>query len=556
MMRLVVLIAVLWSGSAWAQNQSLNAYVNSLQVAPSLGPTDQFYIRQGGVSKQLLGSALPGMTYVQPYAYPFGWAPYNQQYGQGVVSGQIVPSLTENTAWTQPGVYPTQFIATNPYAIGYPGNTVTCSSCSGQIFQLNITSAQINGGVTVPISYTANGSDTSATIATALCNAVQSNPNLQNASTGLPMACDASGGGGSFNLTWSLLVQPITVTTDGSTGAISLNAVSNANKQDAVTYFFLREVSSSYQPQVGDTPVCASFGSQGATEMLQMCTVVSAIGASFASEISFGNLYNSALVNVLFLGQGLSLPDVNGNLPAFEGYGTINIPAVGGYYANGTQVISGSGLVTSHDVYGGNAANSSLILAGTSNGSPSGDTVGINTGGTRKLTIGGGQIVASEQLTILYGSPNITIEDSGSSYAYFQLVGAASYTTRVGTEGSAGSQLLPGTSAGSGVFATTTNTPLFFGTDGTIRAEIFSDGGFSIGSTPSDPGANNLYVQGTTTSGVVTAPGLIATAVAPTVASAQIGYGSTVAAASSCGSGGTGCIVVNIAGTTRYVPYY
>ena len=52
--------------------------------------------------------------------------------------------------------------------------------------------------------------------------------------------------------------------------------------------------------------------------------------------------------------------------------------------------------------------------------------------------------------------------------------------------------------------------------------------------------------------------GLILGAVAPTVSSNQIGYGSTVAAATSCGSlsGAAGCIVVNIAGTPHYVPYY
>ena len=72
-----------------------------------------------------------------------------------------------------------------------------------------------------------------------------------------------------------------------------------------------------------------------------------------------------------------------------------------------------------------------------------------------------------------------------------------------------------------------------------------------------------LFVD-TTNSGCVfsgtdlTATGLTATAVAPTVSSNQIGYGSTVAAASSCGSlsGAAGCIVVNIAGTAHYVPYY
>lgn len=45
-------------------------------------------------------------------------------------------------------------------------------------------------------------------------------------------------------------------------------------------------------------------------------------------------------------------------------------------------------------------------------------------------------------------------------------------------------------------------------------------------------------------------------AAAPTVAAAQIGYGSTTAAASNCLVAATTCIVVNIAGTNRFVPAF
>lgn len=60
-----------------------------------------------------------------------------------------------------------------------------------------------------------------------------------------------------------------------------------------------------------------------------------------------------------------------------------------------------------------------------------------------------------------------------------------------------------------------------------------------------------------TLSGIAKATTLTLTAVAPTVSSGQIGYGSTTAAVSNCGiTGPTACIVVNIAGTTHYIPYY
>jgi hypothetical protein len=53
-------------------------------------------------------------------------------------------------------------------------------------------------------------------------------------------------------------------------------------------------------------------------------------------------------------------------------------------------------------------------------------------------------------------------------------------------------------------------------------------------------------------------PGAIFTAAAPTVSVSQIGFGGTTAAASSCGSlsGAAGCVVINVAGTPRYVPYW
>jgi hypothetical protein len=64
--------------------------------------------------------------------------------------------------------------------------------------------------------------------------------------------------------------------------------------------------------------------------------------------------------------------------------------------------------------------------------------------------------------------------------------------------------------------------------------------------------------NGTTgnTTGQLDLGSFVATAAAPTVAASQIGYGSTVAASTNCGTVGTGCIVVNVAGTTRYITYY
>jgi hypothetical protein len=45
---------------------------------------------------------------------------------------------------------------------------------------------------------------------------------------------------------------------------------------------------------------------------------------------------------------------------------------------------------------------------------------------------------------------------------------------------------------------------------------------------------------------------------APTVAASQVGFGSTTAVSSACGSltGASACLVINVAGTVHYIPYY
>ena len=59
----------------------------------------------------------------------------------------------------------------------------------------------------------------------------------------------------------------------------------------------------------------------------------------------------------------------------------------------------------------------------------------------------------------------------------------------------------------------------------------------------------------------VTAPNTTLTSAAPTVSASQVGFGGTTAAASNCNQSGVltgvaGCLVINVAGTTHYVPYF
>lgn len=98
---------------------------------------------------------------------------------------------------------------------------------------------------------------------------------------------------------------------------------------------------------------------------------------------------------------------------------------------------------------------------------------------------------------------------------------------------------------------TTGSSPFILETNGTERARLYASGGFFIGATPADPGANNLSVQG----------GAILASAAPTVAAGQIGFGATTAAASNCNQAGVltsvvACVVTNVAGTVHYLPYF
>ncbi len=56
---IVLLVLLLSLGVANAQTETFGNFINSLPSANSLGPSDQFYVRQGGVSKKVTGSVLP-----------------------------------------------------------------------------------------------------------------------------------------------------------------------------------------------------------------------------------------------------------------------------------------------------------------------------------------------------------------------------------------------------------------------------------------------------------------------------------------------------------------
>jgi hypothetical protein len=96
------------------------------------------------------------------------------------------------------------------------------------------------------------------------------------------------------------------------------------------------------------------------------------------------------------------------------------------------------------------------------------------------------------------------------------------------------------------------------GTTNNVGVYITGNGGSGGGGATTNWAIEDVSTAPVLFDGPVTSPTMTAVAAAPTVAAGQIGYGSTTAAASNCGSlsGSAGCIVVNIAGATHYVPYW
>lgn len=81
----------------------------------------------------------------------------------------------------------------------------------------------------------------------------------------------------------------------------------------------------------------------------------------------------------------------------------------------------------------------------------------------------------------------------------------------------------------------------------TTQANAITDGGTGVSKyVQQNPGAGAPY-DGST---------LTLLQAAPTVGASQVSLGSTTAAVANCGGAATACLVINVGGTTRYVPYY
>lgn len=305
----------------------------------------------GSSGNLVVDSGTPYPAAASTYAYPYGFGnggcftgttctvPTGQVAANGVYKGtasNAIAYLWDNNRFVNNNSIPIQVISFNPLGVEDGNSSIPSQTYSAATFSLRFTSSFITGSP-VTVTYTGTGGDTAATVATKLCNAVIANTNLSSATTGLPVVCDANQGGGGFNLQWSVLVNPMTVTSVG-TGIITLPATEN--NLDGIFRHWDRAISG-YTPVAGDAIGCDSyeFNSQVIRSFCDL-VVSNAGGTALVTDLVINVSQGSVgSERVAEFSQGMILDCPQGDAsPAFAGTGTIDIcnSTFGGgiYFAN------------------------------------------------------------------------------------------------------------------------------------------------------------------------------------------------------------------------------
>jgi hypothetical protein len=259
-------------------------------------------------------------------------------------------------------------------------------------------------------------------------------------------------------------------------------------------------------------------------------------GGSGSAPFNFSGSTSGALVAIVQSGSGDAL-DVTGKTTLTGAL------AVSGASSLAALSISGAFSGTHAQNLGSN--DSPTFAAATLTGALTVDGIansGLeNIGGSLAVTgtaaIGGGASVGGTLGVTGIASFSSNVAVSGNlAVTGTAAFGQSSFPLLTWGTGAAGGALNHGTNYVS-LTATTTNTGVQIGANGSGVITLESP---------------------VTATYAITGPGLIATAAAPTVAASQVGFGGSVAASSDCGSlmSAAGCLVVNVAGATHYVPYY
>lgn len=325
----------------------------------------------------------------------------------GIASGHVIPWLDENVQLSGVGVTPIGIVSTNPYIIGAANSTIG-SSTVGQTFSVRFTSTGLTGSP-ITITYTAVGGDTTATIAAALCTAINANTTLNTLTSGsngtlvqsqFPIFCQSFSGSATFNIQWQASFAPTGATplTLASVGTGTVNIAATVDNLDYVVAQWGRSATGR-TPLANDNLFCHVFtGNSSAgfdTQYGQICVKATAVTSSAQQGLIQFNAASSGVAAqpIFYASKGLVLYDASHAAATSGdiGFGTINVPSTtgtNGYYLGGFQFVNSAGLfAVGNNVFGGTGASSALNLQSTQSGAPAGDFVQITTGGTVRLKV-------------------------------------------------------------------------------------------------------------------------------------------------------------------------
>jgi hypothetical protein len=264
--------------------------------------------------------------------------------------------LWDNNRWVNSNSIFKMEISTNTLGVTdgnscigtFSGSTCTAPTISGKTFSLHFVG--ISGSPTVSYG-PASGSDTSATVATNLCNNVIANATVTNTTT--EMVCDANQSGGGFNLQWAIN-QSITVTSTG-TGTITL--VNTPNQLDGVFLYHVRAAPSGYSSHAGDLEWCDIYNAYSACSGVRENVAATGLTAE-AQFYTAGN-------QILGISEGVMIScGTPGDGPSYGGLGSLSIGNSG---CNGASIYLANSSGTPDARIFENASNALLIRTGSLN---------------------------------------------------------------------------------------------------------------------------------------------------------------------------------------------
>ena len=257
------------------------------------------------------------------------------------------------------------------------------------------------------------------------------------------------------------LGTPSSGTVTNLTGTASININGTVGATTPTTGAF---TSLAYSTTLTGTSTNASalaVGRQGATDPVLL---IDASTSSVATGLKVKGAAAAAGVAVSAISSG-----TNENLTIdAKGSGTITL----GGTSTGAITLSRATTLSGALTYGG--VTLSNAVTGTGN-----MVLSANPTFTGTLNAGGG--VFTNQLTVNYSGALFSLQDTGTSFAYFQIIGSGGGTparTRVGTEGGSGGALFSGASANATVLGSLDNNPVQFFVNSNLVGQYTTAGNF------------------------------------------------------------------------------